>query len=69
MEKRDAAYQFWNLSEGEESAQGRWANGPSMDGKGEFEYVANPQPQGLEPEPLQPNPLLHGTGKTPQDNG
>ena len=68
LEKREAAYQFWNLSEGEESAQGRWASGPSMDGKGEFEYVANPQPQGLEPEPPQPNPLLHGTGQTPQTN-
>lgn len=65
LEKRDVAYQFWNLSEGEESAQGRWAKGPSMDGKGEFEYVANPQPQGPAPEPPQPNPRLHGTGKTP----
>lgn len=66
LEKREVAYQFWNLSEGEESAQGRWAKGPSMDGKGEFEYVANPQPQGPAPEPPPPNPLLHGTGKTPQ---
>lgn len=64
LEKREAAYQFWNLSEGEESAEGRWAKGPSMDGKGEFEYVANPQPQGPQVEPPQPNPRLHGTGKT-----
>jgi len=66
LEKSEVAYQFLNLSEGEESSQGRWAKGRSMDGKGEFEYVANPQPQGPEVEPPQPNPSLHGTGKTPQ---
>ena len=66
LEKAEVAYQFLNLSEGEESSQGRWAKGRSMDGKGEFEYVANPQPQGPEVEPPQPNPSLHSTGKTPQ---
>lgn len=66
LEKSEVAYQFLNMSEGEESSQGRWAKGRSMDGKGEFEYVANPQPQGPEPEPPQPNPLLHSTAKTPQ---
>jgi Mn-containing catalase len=64
--KREFAYQFWNHSEGEESAQGRWAKGPTMDGKGEFQYVANPQPLGPQPEPPQPDPRLHGTAKTPQ---
>ncbi|MBW4640012.1 MAG: manganese catalase family protein [Gloeocapsa sp. UFS-A4-WI-NPMV-4B04] len=64
--KNENAYQFWNHSEGEESAQGRWAKGPSMDGRGEFEYVANPQPLGPEPQPPQPDPRLHGTAKTPQ---
>jgi Mn-containing catalase len=68
LEKREAAYQFWNLSEGEESAEGRWAKGPSMDGKGEFQYIANPEPQGPAPEAPQPNPRLHGTGKIPQGN-
>lgn len=69
LEKREVAYQFLNMSEGEESAQGRWASGPSMDGKGEFEYVANPQPQGPAVEPPPPHPHLHGTGKTPQSSG
>lgn len=64
--KTEFAYQFWNNSEGEESGQGRWAKGPSMDGKGEFQYVANPQPLGPQPEPPQPDPRLHGTAKTPQ---
>ncbi len=63
--KKDAAYQFWNNSEGEESAEGRWAKGKSMDGKGEFEYVANPQPLGPVPTPPQPDPRLHGTPASP----
>jgi len=65
--KNEFAYQFWNHSEGQESAQGRWAKGPSMDGKGEFEYVANPEPMGPQPEPPQPDPRLHGTAKAPQN--
>lgn len=67
-DKREHSYQFWNHSEGEESAQGRWAKGPSMDGKGEFEYVANPKPLGPEPELPAPNPKLHGTGQDSQLN-
>jgi Mn-containing catalase len=61
LEKREFAYQFWNHSEGTDSEEGRWAKGPSMDGKGEFEYVANPKPLGPEPQPPQPDPRLHGT--------
>ncbi len=64
--KNEYAYQFWNHSEGEESAQGRWASGPSIDGKGQFQYVADPQPIGPLPEPPQPDPRLHGTAKTPE---
>ncbi len=43
-----------NFSEGEESAQGRWASGLSMDGKGQFEYVAEPQAMGPQMEVLDP---------------
>jgi len=50
----DAQYQFWNLSEGTDSRQGRWASGPAPDGKGEFVYLADPQPLG--PEPVLPAP-------------
>jgi Mn-containing catalase len=63
-DKREFSYQFWNHSEGEESAQGRWAKGPSMDGRGEFQYVANPQPLGPEPTPPQPDPRLRATPKS-----
>ena len=38
------AYQFWNNSQGTDSGEGRWASGPSPDGKGEFSYVATPVP-------------------------
>jgi Mn-containing catalase len=64
--KNEFAYQFWNHSEGEESAQGRWARGSSIDGKGEFQYVANPEPLGPQAQPPQPDPRLHGTSATPQ---
>jgi Mn-containing catalase len=68
LEKREYAYQFWNHSEGTDSAEGRWAKGASMDGKGEFEYIENPQPLGPEPQPPQPDPRLHGTPKDPSMN-
>lgn len=55
LEKRDVSYQFMNFSKGEESRTGRWAYGPSMDGVGEFEYVAEPKARGQVPN-LQPAP-------------
>ncbi|MBD1874082.1 manganese catalase family protein [Nodosilinea sp. FACHB-131] len=65
QEKQDVSYQFWNLSEGTDSSQGRWAKGPSPDGKGEFEYLENPEPQGPEGEAPIPNPKLYSTPKQP----
>ncbi|NJN85831.1 MAG: manganese catalase family protein [Leptolyngbyaceae cyanobacterium SL_7_1] len=66
LEKREHAYQFWNHSRGEESGEGQWAKGPSPDGKGEFEYLANPQPLGKEPTPPAGDPRLHTTNMMPQ---
>ena len=64
--RQDQAYTFWNNNEGDESNQGRWAQGPSMDGRGEFTYLANPAPlstdMGLGPVP---DPRLRGTGPAP----
>ncbi len=57
------AYQFQALSEGEDSAQGRWASGPSMDGKGEFTYV-RPTPMGDAPELPPADPRVYGTAKS-----
>lgn len=66
LEKREVAYQFWNHSQGEESGEGRWAKGPSPDGKGEFEYIANPEPLGEAPIPPTGDPRLHGTSVATQ---
>ncbi len=55
----DAKYQFWNLSEGTDSQQGRWASGQSPDGKGQFTYVADPQPLGPEPTLAPPDAHLY----------
>ena len=60
-EKREVAYQFWNCSGGTESAEGRWAKGPAPDGKGRFEYVAEPQPLGPAPQVVPADPKLYGT--------
>lgn len=61
LEKSQYAYQFWNLSAGQESAAGRWAKGKSLDGKGQFEYVANPQPIGPAPIPPTAKPQVYDT--------
>lgn len=45
-EMSEVAYLFWNCSEGTESAEGRWAKGPTPDGKGQLEYLQNPKPLG-----------------------
>jgi Mn-containing catalase len=64
-ELSQVAYQFWNCSEGAESKAGRWANGPSLDGKGELDYLANPVALGPEPELGMVDPLIHGTPRKP----
>jgi Mn-containing catalase len=64
-EKRDVAYQFWNCTDGIASSEGRWASGPSPDGKGEFEFLEDPEPLGNMVELSEADPMLHGTGKVP----
>src|SRR4051812_14378693 len=44
------SYQFLNFSDGMESSRGRWASGPAPDGKGDFEYTAEPQAHGEIPD-------------------
>jgi Mn-containing catalase len=65
LELQEVSYQFWNMSVGTESSQGRWAEGPSPDGKGQFEYLADPAPLDEEPILGQVDPRLHGTPKMP----
>jgi Mn-containing catalase len=64
--KNEYAYQFWNHSDGEESREGRWAQGKTPDGKGEFEYVAKPEPLSDAPVPPPGDPRLHGTNVVPE---
>jgi len=60
-EKQEVSYSFMNCSKGTESAEGRWAKGPAMDGNGEFEYIEDPEPMGQIPI-LMPAPIyMHGT--------
>lgn len=57
---------FWNFSEGSESQQGRWAQGATPDGNGEFAYLADPKPLSKDAGTLpEGDPRLHGTPKEP----
>lgn len=68
LEKQEVSYAFFNLSRGEESSQGRWASGPSMDRLGQFTYVAEPYPFAKKPKLNPPPPYTHNTmlPKTPR---
>ncbi|WP_435737619.1 manganese catalase family protein [Cellulosimicrobium sp. PMB13] len=67
QEDRSVSYQYINFSDGEHASEGRWASGPTPDGKGEFEYVPTP-PAGVPmPPPTQPDERFHGT--TPKPSG
>lgn len=62
VEDQTHNHTFWNLSEGDESSQGRWAKGPTIDGRNEFEWLADPQPLTADAgNAPAPDPLLHGT--------
>ncbi|RFU71514.1 manganese catalase family protein [Peribacillus saganii] len=64
-ERTEFSYKYFNLSRGEESSTGRWANGISKDRCGIIEYVRQPQPYG-EPAFLPPAPLYtHDTPPGP----
>jgi len=62
QENQAVSYQFWNLSTGTESSEGKWASGPTPDGKGQFEYLENPGPTTGEPTPPPPDKRLFVTG-------
>ena len=61
----EVSYQLWNLSGGDESVHGRWASGPSPDGKGQFLFVGDPRPMGEIPLLPPADPRLHGTPPSP----
>ncbi|PZR52186.1 manganese catalase family protein [Xylanimonas oleitrophica] len=64
-ENREVSYQYINFSDGQHASEGKWASGPTPDGKGQFEYVAEP-PQGVPmPPPTKPDVRFHGTTERP----
>jgi Mn-containing catalase len=66
LEKSEVAYQFLNHSEGTESEQGRWAQGPAPDGKGTFTYIDRPPAYTEDEGNLNPvDPRTYGTPPMP----
>lgn len=61
LELQDVSYKFMSFSKGIESKNGRWASGPSMDGQGQFEYVADPVAAGDAPQLSPAPPFVHST--------
>ena len=64
-EERDVSYDYINFSDGAHASEGSWASGPTPDGKGEFRYVAEPEPGVPMPEPTRPDARLYGTTDLP----
>ncbi len=64
-EDRDVSYQYINFSDGAAAAEGRWASGPTPDGKGEFTYLASPEPGVPMPPPTHPDVRFYGTTELP----
>jgi Mn-containing catalase len=54
------AYAFFNHSDSPDAQAGRWASGPSLDGKGEFTVGDPHAPAGQEPELMAGPPSVHG---------
>jgi Mn-containing catalase len=61
LEKQELSYSFMNFSKGEESKEGRWASGPSLDGQGKFEYISEPAAMGQNPQLIPAPSYVHGT--------
>jgi Mn-containing catalase len=64
-EDRGVAYQYINFSDGQHAGDGRWASGPTPDGKGEFTYLAQPGAGVQMPPPTRPDSRLYGTTDLP----
>jgi len=66
-EATEFSYKFLNFSDGMESRQGRWAQGPAPDGKGQIEYVEEPGAFGDIPDLTQgADPRWYGTPASPE---
>jgi Mn-containing catalase len=65
QEYREVSYQYQNFSDGEAAAEGRWASGPTPDGKGEFSYHDGPTTRTPMPPPTHPDSRFYGTTELP----
>jgi hypothetical protein len=59
------SYQYLNFSDGPRAADGRWASGPTPDGKGEFSYHEGPTTSAPMPPPTHPDSRFYGTTELP----
>jgi Mn-containing catalase len=64
-EHTDVSYQYLNFSDGQSAAEGTWANGPSVDGNGEFSYHDGPTTSAPMPPPTRPDARYYGTTDVP----
>ncbi|WP_309067542.1 manganese catalase family protein [Microbacterium sp.] len=64
-EHGEVAYQYLNFSDGAAAAEGRWASGPTPDGKGEFSYHDGPTTSAPMPPPTHPDSRFYGTTELP----
>src|SRR3954452_24406685 len=64
-EATDFSYQYLNFSDGKTAGEGRWAKGPTPDGKGEFSYHDGPTSTVPMPPPTHPDSRLYGTTELP----
>ena len=64
-EATEHSYTHYEFSDGQATAQGSWAAGPTPDGKGEFSYSSEP-PAGVPmPPPTHPDSRFYGTTEVP----
>lgn len=61
----EVSYQYLNFSDGNAAADGRWAGGPTPDGKGEFSYHEGPTTGAPMPLPTRPDARFYGTTDLP----
>jgi Mn-containing catalase len=64
-EHTEVSYQYLNFSDGATAGNGRWASGPSPDGKGQFTYHDGPTTSAPMPPPTHPDARLYGTTELP----
>lgn len=64
-EHTEVSYQYLNFSDGQRASEGRWASGPTPDGKGEFTYHDGPTASAPFPPITHPDSRLYGTTELP----